>query len=348
MEKHYPKLHNATWPGVVGKGPDSEPPISLDTMIEMTVSAEVDGMRFDGVDIFLCAPHVDIDSSDEELTDLAEKLEAKDLVAGTLVAPVWEATGGGSAMGGAEERSRFLTQVRKACRIGRKLREIGVRPYGAIRIDSAVDPGTWAEGDPEANSRRIAETFREACNIAADYGEKLAAEGEICWGGMHSWKEMVKLLEMVDRPDVLGYQADIAHNLLYLLGYNSPQDAILPADWDWQDAEALSDAWKRLTAVLRPWTIDVHIAQNDATVKGSGSHDKTGRHCLPRDPGGKVNIVEVAGYWLRDAQGLLTQKCRHLCWDGCMFSNETMMNPDTWNEILETMIAVREAHGWQE
>ena len=34
---NYPKLHNATWPGVVGKGsPDSEPIIALDieTMVE--------------------------------------------------------------------------------------------------------------------------------------------------------------------------------------------------------------------------------------------------------------------------------------------------------------------------
>ena len=33
---NYPKLHNATWPGIVGKGPDSEPPIPFDTMLEMT------------------------------------------------------------------------------------------------------------------------------------------------------------------------------------------------------------------------------------------------------------------------------------------------------------------------
>ena len=239
-----PKLHNATWPGVVGKGPDSEPPLDLDLMIDLTAAAQVDGVRFDGVDIFLCSPHVAIDSSDDELRILAEKLHARNLEAGTLVAPVWPPTGGGSAMGNEEERGRFLEQVRKACRIGRKLREIGVRPHGAIRIDSAVDPGTWARGEREANSRLIAATFRDACKIADDYGERLAAEGEICWGGMHSWKEMVKLLELVDRPDVLGYQADIAHNLLFLMGYNSPQDAILPAGWSWNDSETLASAWK--------------------------------------------------------------------------------------------------------
>ena len=46
-----------------------------------------------------------------------------------------------------------------------------------------------------------------------------------------------------------------------------------------------------MTNALRPWTIDFHVAQNDATVYGSGTHDKTGRHCLPLDPNGKLDIV---------------------------------------------------------
>ena len=58
-----------------------------------------------------------------------------------------------------------------------------------------------------------------------------------------------------------------------------------------------------MTDALRPWTIDFHVAQNDATVKGSGSHDKTGRHCLPHDPNGKLDIVKHAGFWLRDENG---------------------------------------------
>ena len=126
-------------------------------------------------------------------------------------------------MGTQAERDSFLTQVRKGCRIAKKLREIGIRPGGVVRIDSAVDPGTWSS-DPDGNSKKIAETFRKACDIADDHGERLAAEGEICWGGMHSWRRMVQLLELVDRPKTLGFQADMAHTFLYLLGYNAPED----------------------------------------------------------------------------------------------------------------------------
>ena len=37
---------------------------------------------------------------------------------------------------------------------------------------------------------------------------------------------------------------------------------------------------------------------------------------------------------------------QHICWDGCMFPNATMMKQDTWNGVLGAMIKVRDAHGW--
>ena len=345
---NYPRLHNAMWPGLVGKGsPGAEPFIDLDTMLDLTAKAEVDGIKFDGVDIFLFDPHISIDIGDDDLEKLADKIRAKGFVVGSVVAPVCPPTGGGSAMGNAEERKKFVGQVRKGCRIAAKLRELGVRPYGVVRIDSACSPSDWLK-DPEGNTRLVAQTFREAADIAEGFGERLAAEGEICWGGMHSWREMVKLLELTDRPKTVGFQADMAHTLLYTLGYNAPQDALLPSDWDWSDPHRLDAAMKTLTAVLCPWTIDFHVAQNDGTVKGSGTHDKTGHHCLPNDPNGKLRITHHAGYWLHGEDGRLTRAFRHICWDGCMFPNEVMQKRQTWNDILSAMIAVRDAHGWRE
>ncbi len=341
----YPALHNAMWPGLVGKGPDSEPPIDLDTMLNLTAAAEVDGVRFDGVDLFLSLPHTDIDSSDDDLARLADKITGKGLRAGSLVAPVWPPTGGGSAMGDETERGRFLTQVRKACRIGKKLRELGVRQYGIIRIDSAASPAEWAK-DPAGNSRRIAQTFSEACAIAEDFGERLAAEGEICWAGMHSWRRNVELLEMVGRPQTLGFQADMAHTMLFTMGYNAPEDRLLPDDFDWSQSETLAQAYAQMAAALRPWTLDFHVAQNDGTVKGAGSHDKTGRHCQPCDPNGKLDIIRDAGAWMRGADGQPTRAFQHVCWDGCMFPNSVMLDPKTWQDVLRVMMAVRCAHGW--
>ena len=174
MSNNYPKLHNAMWPGLVGKGsPDGEPCIDLDTMLELTARAEVNGVKFDGVDLFLFEPHVSIDIDDDGLKALAAKITSKGFVVGSVVAPVWPPTGGGSAMGSEEERRKFVEQVRKGCRIAAKLRELGIRPYGVVRIDSAASVTDWDQ-DPAGNTRRIAETFREAADVAEGFGERLA------------------------------------------------------------------------------------------------------------------------------------------------------------------------------
>jgi hypothetical protein len=156
----------------------------------------------------------------------------------------------------------------------------------------------------------------------------------------------VQLLEMVGRPQTLGFQADMAHTMLFTMGHNAPEDRLLPDNFDWTNAEALAAAYRKMASALRPWTIDFHVAQNDGTVKGAGSHDKTGRHCLPGDPNGKLDIVRDAGAWMRGDNGQPTRAFQHICWDGCMFPNSVMLDPKTWQDVLRVMIAVRNAHGW--
>jgi sugar phosphate isomerase/epimerase len=344
MDNNFPKLHNAMWPGLVGKGgPGAEPFISLDTMLALTASAEVNGVKFDGVDLFLYEPHTPIDIDDDGIKALADKIRRRGFVVGSVVAPVWF---DGSAMGDATKRRNWVTAVAKACRIARRLRALGVRPYGVVRIDSAASVTDW-DRDPKGNTKLIARTFKEAARIASDSGERLAAEGEICWGGMHSWKHMVNLLEEVGQPRLVGFQADMSHTHLYTLGYNAEAHRLVPKNYHYEPAE-FHRAMTKLTNALRPWTTDFHVAQNDGSVFGSGSHEKTGRHCLATDPRGKLNIARDSGYWLRDTRGKVTKKIKHICWDGCMFPNAVLRNQQTWNDILAAMIQVRENHGWEE
>jgi sugar phosphate isomerase/epimerase len=340
MPNAYPKLHNAMWPGLVGKEPGTDhPPISLDRMLELTAAADVNGQKFEGVDLFLFHPHTDPDASDDAIRAMADKIASYGLNVGSVVAPVWPGTVGGSAMGSEQDRANFVLAVRKACRIAKILNEHGVRKYGVIRIDSADSPSHWA-ADPVGNTKLIAQTFREAAAVAKDHGEKLAAEGEICWAGMHSWQAMLDLLNEVNMQGTVGFQADQAHTYLYLLGVNAEESALLKPGYDQAQFET---AYQKMTDALRPWTIDFHVAQNDGSVHGTGSHDKTGRHCPADDPNGKIDIVKTAGYWL---QGAKERGIRHLCWDGCMFPNAMLENPQTWNTILAKMIQVRDAHGW--
>ena len=338
------KLHNAMWPGLVGKEPNTDhPPISLERMLELTANANVNGQKFEGVDLFLFHPHTDPDISEENLRKMADQIAAKGLNVGSLVAPVWGGTVGDSAMGTDEQQKKFLLAIEKACRIAKQLNQHGVRKYGIIRLDTANSPAHFNE-DPVGNQKRNIETIKEAARIAESYGEQVALEGEICWGGMHSWKALVELLEGVDNRKTVGIQADMAHTLLFMLGYNAPEASLVPAGFNWEK-DAFDKAYTTLTDKLRPWVKDFHIAQNDATVKGQGSHDKTGKHCPVDDPNGKLDIPYHAGFWLRNPDGSHID-IKHMCWDGCMFSNPVMESQETWNKILGAMVAVRDRHGW--
>jgi len=334
------KLHNAMWPGLVGKGDDEgqEPPISLERMLELTAAAEVNGQKYDGIDYFLFLPHTNPEATDDELREIADLIASHNFTVGSLVAPIWPGTVGDSAMGDDAAREKFLSAVTMACRIARIFEDHGVRKYGVIRIDSAeFGVEKWRE-NAKANTSRIADTFREAAKIAADNGQRLAAEGEICWAGMHSWKDMLDLLEEVGMPKSLGFQADLAHTYLYTLGYNAPEHALVQEGYSEEEFYA---AYEQMTDKLRPWTIDFHVAQNDGEVHGAGSHDKTGKHCRADDPNGKLDITKCSSYWLKDYE---QRGIQHICWDGCMFPNATLENGDTWNTILDAMIKVRDAN----
>ena len=330
------KLHNAMWPGLVGKGDGEgeEPPISLERMLELTANAEVDGRKFDGIDYFLFLPHTNPEASDDELKQTADLIASKGFDIGSLVAPVWPGTVGDSAMGTDEQQQKFLDAVKLACRIAKVFNEHGARKGGVIRIDSAEFGVEKWKANPGEGTARIIDTFKKSAAIAADHGERLAVEGEICWAGMHSWKDVLDLLEGVGMPETLGFQADLAHTYLYLMGYNAPEHAMLQ---DGYSDEEFYAAYEKMTDKLRPWTIDFHVAQNDGQVHGAGSHDKTGKHCPADDPNGKLDIAKCSQYWLKDHED---RGMKHICWDGCMFPNATLENPSTWNTILKAMIDV--------
>ena len=109
------KLHNAMWPGLVGKGDEAgqEPPISLEKMLELTAAAEVDGQKFEGIDYFLFLPHTDPDASDDELKRIADLVASKGLRVGSLVAPVWPGTVGDSAMGTDQQQKKISHRRRE-------------------------------------------------------------------------------------------------------------------------------------------------------------------------------------------------------------------------------------------
>ena len=108
------KLHNAMWPGLVGKGDDEgqEPPISLERMLDLTAAANVDGRKFDGIDYFLFLPHTNPEASDDELKEIADLIVGKGFDIGSLVAPVWPGTVATPLWVQMSKRDNFLMRLK--------------------------------------------------------------------------------------------------------------------------------------------------------------------------------------------------------------------------------------------
>ena len=352
MPNNFPKLHNAAWPGVVGKGDGTR------AADRPRHDARSDGRGRSRRRQVRRRRSVPVRSARQTSTppttsskQLADKVRRAGLVdrlgrrAG--LAADRRRLGDGRRRG---PQASSSTQVRKGCRIARKLRELGVRPYGVVRIDSACRPTEWAAATRRPTRKRIADTFREACddrrglrraagrrrrNLLGRHAQ-LAAHGAAAGNGRPARRRSA-------------FRPTWPTRCLYVLGYNAPEDAILPAELRLEGhGRSSTRRYKQLTAALRPWTIDFHVAQND----GDGPRLRLARQDRPPLPAQRPerqarHRQSTPATGCATTTGNLTKKFQHICWDGCMFPNETMMEPQTWNDILAAMIAVRDAHGWR-
>ena len=150
------KLHNAMWPGLVGKGDEDgqEPPISLERMLELTAGAEVNGQKFDGIDYFLFLPHTDPNASDDDLRKIADLIAGHGFSVGSLVAPIWPGTVGDSAMGDKESTDKFLSAVSfaltqqslvstRGVRIPKRTRPKSQQRFETLRRSQRITVNVW-------------------------------------------------------------------------------------------------------------------------------------------------------------------------------------------------------------
>jgi len=68
MSHILPALHNAMWPGLVGKGDEEgqEPPISLERMLDLTAATEVKTQKNESIENLLFLPKTNPEASDTE------------------------------------------------------------------------------------------------------------------------------------------------------------------------------------------------------------------------------------------------------------------------------------------
>ena len=321
-----PALHNAMWPGLVGKGgPDAEPPIDLDTMLDLTAKAEVgrhEVRRRRSVPVRSARQH----RLDQRRPQAARRQGPREGSGGRIA---------GRAGVAADRRRIGDGQRRRAEGVpdagAQGLRD---RPQAAKTSASAAtassastrprSPAEWAK-DPAGNTKKIAETFQKAADIAESTGERLARKGKSAGAACTACKRNVELLEMVDRPKTVGFQADMAHTLLFTMGYNAPEDRLLPEGFDWSDQ---ADARRG-------------VEEDDATRCGRGRSISTSRRTTARSrararttrpaatacpsiPTASSTSSGTPATGCATTRAQVEGKLRHICWDGCMFPNAVM------------------------
>ncbi len=164
---------------------------------------------------------------------------------------------------------------------------------------------------------------------------------------MHSWRRMVQLLEMVDRPQTLGFQADMAHTLLFTLGYNAPEDRLLPEPFDWSRSGRTR---KRLANVNRARSVPGQsISTSPRTMPRSKARARMTRPDAIACPttltaSSTSSATRATGCETRTASPLAPSSTS--AGTAACFPTSVMMDPQTWRDILAAMIAVRDAHGW--
>lgn len=124
------------WFGFVGKeeGID-EFLIFLDWMLDLILMVDVNGVKFEGVDLFLFYLYIDFDVSDDGLCVMVDKIVEWGFNVGFVVVLVWFGMVGGFVMGSDEDCLNFVLVVKKVCWIVKIFNEYGVWKYGVICID---------------------------------------------------------------------------------------------------------------------------------------------------------------------------------------------------------------------
>ena len=221
------------------------------------------------------------------------------------------------------------------------LNKHGVRKYGVIRIDSADSPTHWA-ADPKGNTQENRRHVSRGGKSRQRSRRALAAEGEICWAGMHSWSDMVDLLEAVDMPDTVGFQADHGPHvsLPARLQRRRSTRCSKPGYSDAEFGAGLQEDDRR------PAPLDDRFPRRPERRHASTAPAATTKPAATARPTTPTASSTSSNAPATGSKTPASRGIQHICWDGCMFPNAMLENQQTWNTILGAMIKVRDAHGW--
>ncbi len=292
---------------MVGKGaPDGEPIIALDTLLEADRErrgrrAEVRRRR----SLARRSAYLDRQRSQGRRQARGRSHpRAIGLKVGSFVAPIWGGAGGGSAMGDADD-AQAVPQRRSAeglpDRPSRCARSASARPAASASTRSTRRRGLGqGPGRQHQEDRRDVPRGRQdrAGPRRVSWSPRARSAGAAC-------SQLAREREAARRWSACRASSATRPTwrtrCCFMLGANAEEDRILP---EGLRLEGHGRARRRLQeGGRRAAALDARLprrAERRHRCSAPATHEKTGRHCRPTDPNGKLDITKHAGYWLRD------------------------------------------------
>ena len=284
-------LHNAMWPGLVGKGPDSEPPIDLDTMLKLTAAARAGRRQVRRRRSFSCRS-AHLDRFVEGRRQAPGRQDRGPRACGRIGRCAGVAADGrrlGDGIGGRAQavsrrgreglpasHSSCATSGsanpascgsirRPACTSGRRRPPRARRRSPRLSPRPATSPSNMASG-----SRRRAKSAGAACTAGSIWSSfSRWSAGRRRSASRPTWRTPCSTRWATTRPRTASCRKTTT-------GRTARRSTALSRRSRTRCGHGRSTSTSRRTT--RP-------------SKATGSHDKTGRHCMAGDPNGKLDIT---------------------------------------------------------
>ena len=324
----YPKLHNAMWPGLVGKGPDSEPPI------EPRHHARPDrrgrGGRRSGSTAWTSSPPPRtrrIDASERRSGALADAVRVARpgdrLDRGAGLAAGGRRLGDGQRGGARAVRRRW--SARPAV-IGGRLRRAGGAAATASSASTRATGVAGLGGRPgrqhaRASRRRSARRATSPRTTASGWPPRARSAGAACMAGATCsicWRRSAGRTPSASRPT---WRTRCSTRS----AYNAPEDRIVPDGFRLGHGGAgcgAEDHDRRAAALDHRLPRGAERRHREGH-RAVARQDRAGTACrTTRTASSTSSTTPASGCAATDGEP--TRAFQHICWDGCMFANEAM------------------------
>ena len=246
------KLSIGSWAYTIG--PYSHRPIEFDT-----VCSKLAEYGFDGVELGGFTPHPNPDDLPEksQRQDVVDKVKSYGLEISGLAANLW----GENLINATDNCGKYISEFKKNINF---CVDLGIK---TIRVDTVQPPTIFSEVDYATAKKRVVNTWKTCCDIAADNDLLVTWEAEPGFA-FNKYSEIIEILHAVDK-DNFGLLYDTCHGqMIGVVGARQNGEK-----------ETFGISQVEYLKKVRDFINHVHIIDSDNTChKDANGNDETSAH----------------------------------------------------------------------